>query len=437
MLSTEKYRGTPEIERLGEEVVQAIRRQDMNLVQSLLIQIIEHLDPDKDKLHKRYLESVSRLILRHGFTSVPQWNDAELEQLIAQGAFIDSQCRLLFIGPAAPRRSGSKRRPELTAIYGHCQEVSVHFEGCRRILLEGLINDEYGKNIAFVPFIPRCTSGLLADSTDEYFIPGDMWHIGSARHLRMPSLLNVEAARLTAEKIGRHLISAIFDSKSSEALNSWLDDPARARRLIALEYLKHEYGHTSSKEIRELIFTGFYTNQKTNRLAAFAHDESRADGTTESNFYQQYISGSDEECDIYAVTMMVRILDLARVARRGKSNEIPQDVDVLTTLKWWEQLTLGGTLYKHRKGRLALAQQFEWTNGAINTDPSRSKVNMAQIIWPMQTWARSVEKDEARCCSAADLEDLVLRNRVGDKMRFSFIRELLEPISTIHMGVKS
>ena len=111
---------------------------------------------------------------------------------------------------------------------------------------------------------------------------------------------------------------------------------------------------------------------------------------------------------------------------------------MLAALKWWEQLTLGGTLYKHRKGsRLGLAPQYAWENGEIDTDPSRSEVNMLHVIWPMRTWASRVGADEKLCCDRVQLGDLVLRNRLGSRIREVFVRDLLKPISAIVRGIKS
>jgi hypothetical protein len=439
VLQTSKHQVASRLDQAREDLVLAIQNRSINSVYSTMTSILDQLDPARDTLHMRYLQRVSTLIALHGFTEVARWKDTELEELIAKGAFIDHEGNVLFVAPAGPRRNGSAYCLELTAIYGHCQQVSVSVGGSPRVLFEGLITDEQFDSVAFVPIIPKRASGLLAGSTDEYFIPGTFWRIGTEqRALRVPALLNVEAVRLAAEGMGKYLVYELFDSKSAHALTDWLEDPSRARRLIALEYFKHECGHASSQAMIQLAGSEPYKRDRARRLETFAHDESRADGSSQAEFCKRYISGSDEERDIYAVTIMVRILDLARVVKRGDADNIPLDVDALTALKWWEQLTLGGTLYKHRKGgKLALAQQYAYAHGAINTDESMCEVNMAHVVWPMQTWASRAEENEKLCSDQFSLSAIVRCNQVGARIRDLFVRDLLKPISTITLGVKS
>jgi hypothetical protein len=309
--------------------------------------------------------------------------------------------------------------------------MSFGVAGCTRLRLEGLITDGA---LAFVPFVPSRVVGVLAHSMNEYFVPGDMWRIGAPDGPVVPSLLNVEAVRLAAETTAKHVICSIFDTVSAQALTSWLNDPVRARRLIAAEYLKHEHGHAAGIGMKQRRQLGLFRGHRAERLTGYALDESRADGT-ESDFYKQYISGSDEERDIHAVTIIVRMLDLSRLSTLTDESELPLDVDVLTTLKWWEQLVVGGTLFLHRNGRLGLAPQLGWRNGSIDVDPEHSEVDMTHIVWPMRMWATQVEAEEWKC-GPPELRNLVLKNHVGDRIRELFQNKLFIPCQKLAKGIR-
>lgn len=421
------YKSSPQ--DLKESIVQAIAREDRSATLRHLKSLEIALHDSDDHKHLQYVQVIAGLIYKHGFVNVPHWNDNELIELIRVGAFIDQRGHALFVGPHAPRRRGQNYRARLSAICGDCQEVSIGKKGSRSLLWEGLLKEE---QFSLAPIIPSVVAGIFAKPYQEFFVPGSMWRIGDTTRSKTPAILNVEAVRLAAENSAKHAVRAIFDHASAKALTSWLDDPKRARKLIALEYLKHEYGHAAGIGMKNRMERGLFSGGASSRIQGYAIDESRADGVR-SQFVEEHVEGSAEEQDLAAVTLIIRILDIIRLACHENHAQLFGDVDILTALRWFEQMVTGGTLYMHRDGRLGLQRQLTRRDERPRSASTCvDEIDLVRVVWPMKDWAARIEAAELTDGHSA-LSELVLSNRVGERMRTLFKKQLIDPCCLIEM----
>jgi hypothetical protein len=385
---------------------------------------------------------------------VPDWHDEALLDLIAKGAFIDDRGDFLFIAPHAPRRGGYDYGRGLTAVTGGAVDIVVSHSGATRLISQGLYSDRNA--ICFLPFVPSRLGGVFSHSTREYFIPGDAWRIrglsgstGPAKERKLNpiglSLLNVETVRLDADSQGCMLVGAIFDLLSAKALTSWLDDPTQARRLIALEYLKHEYGHAAGIGMGARLPAILNADRK-RRIAGLGIDEARADGTR-SEFYTEYLTGSDQERDLTAVTLMIRMLDLIRSVHTRSEYDFFEDVDIIAALKWFEEMVEGGTLFRHRgvnrPGKSGLVQLgfapcVDWRNPTINAPATFDSIDLRHVAGPMVEWSASVENHERKellredgSMKSGGYDPVIERHASGERFRRLFETWLVKPCRSI------
>jgi hypothetical protein len=97
-------------------------------------------------------------------------------------------------------------------------------------------------------------------------------------------------------------------------------------------------------------------------------------------------------------------------------------------------MVIGGTLHRQRSGRLALLRSV--TAGdehASSATIRRDGIDLVRVVWPMREWAERIERAETMD-GLSTLNELVLSNRVGERMRAMFKKQLIDPCCLLEMN---